>query len=221
VTIVGVAGDVKWQQLGSERSAFFGGSAEWLGGLFVPLAQADADPLHIVLRIDGEAAPVAAQLRDLVRGLDPEAALADVTTGEALVAASAARPRTLAAVLTAFAAVALALGAVGVYAVLAYSVSRRTQEFAVRMAIGGTSADILRTVVGEGLRLTAAGVALGIAGAFAVTRLLSRLLFGVGATDPVVFAGVAAALVLVGVLASYLPARRAMRVNPITALQGD
>jgi predicted permease len=221
VTIVGVVGDVKWQQLGDEPSPFFGGTAEWLGTLFVPLAQADADPVRLVVRAEGAPAPIAAQLRDVIRAVDADAAVADIATGDALVAAAATRPRAVTLLILVFAAVALALSAVGVYAVLAYSVSRRTQEFAVRLALGGTRADILRAVAGEGLRLTLTGVALGIAGAFAATRILSRLLFGVGATDPAVFAAVAATLLTVGLLASYLPARRAMRVDPVTALHGD
>jgi predicted permease len=118
-----------------------------------------------------------------------------------------------------FAAAALALAAVGIYGVVAFSVTRRTQEIGIRMALGAERTDVLRLVVGEGARLAVSGVAIGIAVSFVITRLLSSLLFGVSATDPITFAGVAGLLSLVALLASYIPARRAMRLDPNTALR--
>ena len=118
-----------------------------------------------------------------------------------------------------FAAAALALAAVGIYGVVAFSVTRRTQEIGIRMALGAGRSNVLRLVVGEGARLAVLGVAVGIAASFVITRLLSSLLFGVSATDPVTFAGVAVLLFLVALLASYIPARRAMRLDPNTALR--
>ena len=118
-----------------------------------------------------------------------------------------------------FAAAALALAAVGIYGVVAFSVARRTQEIGIRMALGAQRGDVLRMVVGEGARLAVLGVAIGIAASFVITRLLSSLLFGISATDPITFAGVAALLSLVALLASYIPARRAMRLDPNTALR--
>jgi len=118
-----------------------------------------------------------------------------------------------------FAAAALTLAAVGIYGVVAFSVSRRTQEIGVRMALGAQRSDVLRLVVGEGARLALLGVAIGIAASFVITRLLSTLLFGVSATDPITFAGVAVLLSLVALLASYIPARRAMRLDPNSALR--
>ncbi|PYT18254.1 MAG: hypothetical protein DMG59_04985 [Acidobacteria bacterium] len=118
-----------------------------------------------------------------------------------------------------FAAAALALASVGIYGVVALSVARRTQEIGVRMALGAQRSDVLRMIVGEGARLAVVGLAIGIAVSFAITRLLSSLLFGVSATDPITFAGVAALLSVVALLASYIPARRAMRLDPNTALR--
>jgi putative ABC transport system permease protein len=118
-----------------------------------------------------------------------------------------------------FAAAAMALAAVGIYGVVAFSVTRRTQEIGIRMALGAQRTDVVRLVVGEGVRLAVLGVGIGIALSFLITRLLSSLLFGVSATDPITFAGVAVLLSLVALLASYIPARRAMRLDPNNALR--
>src|SRR5262249_4796521 len=120
-----------------------------------------------------------------------------------------------------FAAAALALAAVGIYGVVAFSVARRTQEIGIRMALGAERSDVLRLIVGEGAQLAVVGVAIGIGASFAITRLLSSLLFGISATDPITFAGVAALLSFVALLASYIPARRAMRLDPNAALRYD
>lgn len=118
-----------------------------------------------------------------------------------------------------FAVAALALAAVGIYGVVAFSVTRRTQEIGIRVSLGAQRSNILRLVVGEGARMAAFGVVIGIAASLAITRLMSSLLFGVSATDPLTFVGVAALLSSVAPLASYLPARRAMRVDPMVALR--
>ena len=118
-----------------------------------------------------------------------------------------------------FAVAALALAAVGIYGVVAFSVTRRTQEIGIRVSLGAQRSNILRLVVGEGARMAAFGVVIGIAASLAITRLMSSLLFGVSATDPLTFVGVAALLSSVALLASYLPARRAMRVDPMVALR--
>jgi putative ABC transport system permease protein len=118
-----------------------------------------------------------------------------------------------------FATAALALAAIGIYGVVAFSVTRRTQEVGIRMALGAERSDVLRLVVGEGAWLALLGVAIGVAASLAITRLLSSLLFGVSATDPITFTCVAVLLTLVALLASYIPARRAMRLDPNTALR--
>jgi len=129
-------------------------------------------------------------------------------------------PRRFSSVLVAiFAGLALLLAAVGIYGVMSYTVSRRTQEIGLRMALGAQMASVRRMILGQTLKLTLLGVGLGLAGAFVVARFLTSLLFGVGMYDPVTFLGVAALLIAVALAASYIPARRAMRVDPIVALR--
>lgn len=223
--IVGVAADIKWNNLGEERN--WASSAlvpDFLRTMYVPMAQApgvNPNGVQVLLRTDSSTQQIAVNLRDIVRAIDADTPVSNITTGAAGIAASVARPRFTAFLLALFAGVALFLGAIGVYGVLAYAVGRRTQEFAVRLALGANPGDVLRTVLGEGARLTITGLLLGIAGALLATRALSRLLFGVAPTDPGTFAGVATVLVTIGLLASWVPARRAMRVDPTTALQSE
>jgi putative ABC transport system permease protein len=222
VTVVGIVGDIKWNSLAQERSSFTGLTATgWLGTLYVPLAQSDASVIRVVLRTEADPQPIAANLRSLVKSLDSNTPVEEIRTIEASITESAARPRFTALVLGIFAAVALFLGSIGVYGVLAYAVGRRKQEFAIRLAVGGSAPHILRGVLAEGMRLTLAGVGLGLAATIVATRSLSRLLFAVEPAEPGILAGVAILLLGVGLLASYLPARRAMNVDPITALQTD
>jgi ABC-type antimicrobial peptide transport system permease subunit len=136
-------------------------------------------------------------------------------------ARSISTPRFTATLLGAFAGLALLLAGFGLYGVMAYTVAQRSREIGIRMALGAQSADVRFLVVSQALRLGAAGLAIGIAGALAITRVLDSLLFGVSASDPLTFASVSAALITVLLLAAYLPARRATRVDPIVALRAD
>ena len=138
---------------------------------------------------------------------------------DGVIAAANARPRFEMLLLSIFAAVALVLATVGIYGVMSYSVSRRTHEFGVRMSLGASRNGVLLLVVRQGMMLALRGSIAGIAGALLLSRLMSKLLYGVQPTDPITFAGVAAVLGLVAVLACYIPARRAMRVDPIVALR--
>ena len=134
---------------------------------------------------------------------------------------SIALPQFRTTLMAIFAFLALTLAAVGIYGVLSYSVERRTQEIGVRMAIGATPPDILRLVIGQGGRLTSVGMVLGLAGAFALTRVLQKMLFGVSASDTLTFAGAAVVLGAVAIVASLIPAWRAARIDPVTALRQE
>ena len=145
--------------------------------------------------------------------------MARVATMDELKEASTAQPRFRTFLLGSFAGIALLLSAIGIYGVMAYTVSRRTSEIGVRMALGARPVDILRLIVGESMTLTLLGGSLGLAGAYAVTRVMKSLLFGVTSTDPLTFAGVMLLLCSVALLASYIPARRASRVDPLVAFK--
>src|SRR5262249_46236589 len=142
-------------------------------------------------------------------------------TMDELVADSVARSRFVMLLLSAFAGLALALACIGIYGVMACSVAQRTHEIGIRMALGAHRNEVLRMVIGQGVRLTLLGAVLGIAGAVALTRFLSSLLYGVTTTDPLTFVGVSLLLTAVALLACYVPARRAMRVDPTVALRDE
>jgi ABC-type antimicrobial peptide transport system permease subunit len=160
-------------------------------------------------------------MRAAVRAVDPTLPIAEVRTLDDVVAASQSRPRFMTLVLTSFGGVSLLLAAVGIFGVISYSVAQRTRELGIRIALGAQARGVLRLVLGGALRLVAAGVLFGLIGAFALTRLLSAFLFGVSADDPATFAVVALALAVVALLASYLPALRATRVDPLAALRAE
>jgi putative ABC transport system permease protein len=222
--VVGVAADIKWNNLGEERN-FAGERANgFLRAIYVPFTQNsffNPNGIQLIVRTDASPEQLAANLRSIVGSLAPDAPVSDIRTGEAAIAESLARPRFTAFLVAVFAATALLLGAIGVYGVLAYAVGRRTQEFAVRLALGADASVVLRGVLGEGARLTIVGVAVGLAGTLMATRVLSRLLFGVAPTDPFTLGAVTVVLLVVGLLASYVPARRAMQVDPVAALQAE
>jgi len=145
--------------------------------------------------------------------------VANVKTMDELMTESVAPPRFRTTLVAVFALIGLVLAAIGIYGVMAYAVSERTHELGVRLALGATSGDVLRLVFGEAIALATIGVAAGIAGAIATTRLMTALLFGVAPTDLVTFAALAGLLVVTALAASYVPARRAMRVDPMVALR--
>jgi putative ABC transport system permease protein len=151
--------------------------------------------------------------------LDKEMTFYDVMTLDQRLADQARTPRAIATLMTMYAVAALCLSALGLYGVLSNLVTARTQEIGIRVALGAHRRDILRLVVGHGLLLTVIGVGVGLAASFLLTRFLASLLFGVTATDPLTFASVSAILTLVALAACYLPARRAMRVDPMVALR--
>ena len=156
-----------------------------------------------------------------MQAIDKDLPIAEVATFEDILARESSTRRFNAVLFSIFAALALVLAVTGVYGVLAYSVSQRTHEVGIRMALGAGHRDVLRLFMGQGMRLVLLGVVIGLGGAFVLTRLMSSLLFGVSTTDAATFVAVAVGLTLVGVLACYLPARRATKVDPMVALRSE
>ncbi len=209
--IIGVVGDAKHKQL--DKNA--GPMSYW------PMAHEPSGSMTFVLRTRGDAAAVAAAARKVIQTLDPQQSVGDVRTLDSLVGNSIAAQRFNASLFAVFAVVALLLSAGGIYGVMSYTVTQRAQELGVRVALGAGSRDVLMLVIGQGMKLVLAGVAFGLAAAFGLTRLLRNLLFEVSATDPSMFAGVAALLAAVALLACFVPARRAAKVDPMIALRGQ
>src|SRR3954451_8583285 len=189
--------------------------------LYFPLPQSPDSRLTVLVRTSGDPIAMARAAQEQVWALDPGQPVASVRTLEQLVARMQANRRFTTAMLGAFALVALVLAAVGIYGVIAYSTAQRTQEIGIRVALGAARADVLRIVLTDGLRIGALGTVIGIAAAAGMTRLLSGLLFGVSSHDPVTFVVLPAGLLIVAMLASWIPARRALAVEPITALRGE
>jgi predicted permease len=189
--------------------------------IYVPHAQVPLGWLSVVLRVDGDPRGLAAAVVREVRALDPNLPVAEVKTLDDVVSQAVARPRFYLSLLALFAAVALALAAVGIFGVLSYTVAQRRREIGIRMALGAEPAAVLRSVMTGALLLAAGGLALGLLGALALTRAIRSLLFGVSAADPSTFLAVAATLAAAAALASWLPARSATRVDPASALRAE
>lgn len=209
--IVGVVRNVK----------FFGLDQEQPPAMYFPHAQLPSRSMILALRTRLDATGVLDGLRTQVGTLDRNLAIANVATMDQLVADAVSQPRLLLSLILLFASVALLLAAVGIYGVMAYSVSERTHEIGIRMALGARYADVLKLVLRDGMALVLVGLALGLGASFALTRLLSKQLFGVTATDPGTFAAVTVGLALVALAACSVPARRAARVDPMVALRHE
>ena len=207
--IVGIARDIKYYSLGEPPQAY----------VYVSAAQNYTPGLIVHLRTTGDPQALARALRHEVEALDPNVPVNELTTFAELRRGPLFANRAMAAISTLFGLLALTLTAVGLYGVMTYSVSQRTREIGIRVALGAQRADIFKLIVGRGLLLALIGIGFGLAAAFALTRLLSSLLFGVSATDPLTFASVASLLALVALLACHLPARRATKVDPMVALR--
>jgi putative ABC transport system permease protein len=206
--IVGVVGDTKTGSLTGEGGA----------QIYVPNAQAEFNLMGLVIRTAGDPAAFATTLRHEVQALDKDQPIYNVRTMDDVVANSLGTRRVSMQLFTVFAIAALLLAAIGIYGVMAYSVTQRTQEIGIRMALGAQKSDVLRLVVRQGMTLVAIGVVVGLVGALGLTRVISNLLFGVGASDPTTFIVISLLLIAVAFVACYLPARRAAKLDPVIAL---
>jgi len=209
--VVGVAADVRQNVENKEPPA----------QVYLPHARNTHQTVTLVVRHYGPAAGMTAELRRLVQSRDADMPLYDVRTMEESLRYGLWESRIYAALMAVFAVLALVIAVVGIYGVMAYSVAQRTQEIGIRMALGAARGDVLRLVVGQAMRLTLLGMGIGLAGAYAVTRLMASLLFGVSASDPPTFVGVTVILAASALIAAWLPAERATRVDPMVALRSE
>ena len=211
-TIVGIVGNVKHRTLG----------ADFTPEVYLSASQIPMDSMSIVARTNiSNPAAITSAVRTELAAVDRNIPLVRVRVFEEYLARALARPRFNAMLLSIFAGTALLLTAIGIYGVMAYSVSQRTNEIGIRIALGAGKNSIFRLIVGQAMTIVAISLVAGLAGAFAATRLLNSLLFGVGASDPVTFIGIVLLVSVVAFLAAWVPARRAMRVNPIVALRAE
>ncbi len=207
--IVGIIGNTKLLEL----------NADFQPELYTPLLQTPAVGMSLVVRGKASAESLINSIRQAVTSVDPNQPIRRPQLLENAIARSVAPQRFIAVLLAIFAGLAVVLAVVGIYGVMSYAVSQRTQEFGIRLALGAQARDVLRMILGQGLKLVLIGVALGLAGALGASRVLASLLFGVNATDGGTFAGVALLLVVVALVACYFPARRATKVDPMIALR--
>ncbi|HMG32731.1 MAG TPA: ABC transporter permease [Blastocatellia bacterium] len=212
--IVGVVGDVKQDgMLGVPQGELN------MPQIYLPYLQNPSSIMHLIVRTPSDPAAWAAAVRQEVYAVDNDQPVFDVKTLEEVAAESFSRPRVLTFLLSAFSALALILAVAGIYCVMSYSVTQRTQEIGIRMTLGAEKFDVLKLVARQGMTITITGIAFGLISAFAVTRVMSKLLYGVGATDPMTFIGVPVLFIGVAFVATYLPARKATKVDPIIALR--
>jgi putative ABC transport system permease protein len=221
-TVVGVVGDVRENDIATD-------TANWIDGVtympYGPHAVRSRGPeaapaeMTLVMRTSDDRLELGGELQSVVSQLNPEVPVSRVETMAGWIAEAVSGPRSTASLFSLFAGLALLLGAVGIYGVISYSVAQRTREIGIRIALGARRHEVLMMILRQGARLALAGVVTGLLGALLLTQLMASLLYGVGARDPLTYAAVAILLVLVALAASYLPARRATRVDPVIALR--
>ncbi|MCK5650415.1 MAG: ABC transporter permease, partial [Gemmatimonadetes bacterium] len=211
-TIVGVIGVIKQNDLTS---------AEHTGAYYFPYGASPRPSITLVVKAESQATSLTPQIREIIARIDPDMPFYGIETMVQRIDDSLVGRRTLMLLILIFAGVALFLSAVGIYGVLAYSVSQRTRELGIRMAVGSTPEDAFRLVLVQGIRVMAVGLVIGLASALGLGRLIGTLLFGVSPADPLVLGSVAVLLVVVGVAACVFPARKATRVDPVVALNQE
>jgi putative ABC transport system permease protein len=210
--IVGVVGDVKYNGLASETQP----------AMYQPLIQATSWNLFLLVKTEGpDPLSLAATVRNEIRSLDRELPVSRVRALEEHFAKAVAQPRFGATLVALFALLALLLASVGIYSVISYSVSQRTHEMGIRIALGARSRDVLRLVVKQAMKLIVIGLGVGLSASFWLTHLMKALLFNVSATDPLTFIMISLLLTVVALLACFVPARRATKVDPMIALRHD
>jgi predicted permease len=209
--IVGIVKDVKFRGLDQDVPP----------ALYATFSQMPFTGFSLLVRTSQESGAMLTRIRDEIWSLDRDLALTNFSTLDEALSHTTAQPRFNMILLGLFATVAILLAAVGIYGVMSYGVNQRTREIGLRISVGARKTDVIRQVLGEGLKLSSVGILLGVAGAFAATRALESLLFGVGTLDPATFTLVCLMSVLVGMAASYIPALRASRVDPVVALRHE
>jgi predicted permease len=209
--IIGVVGDVRYDSLVDEAQP----------AVYFPHPELTYSFMTLVIRTDGDPADMAPAVRRELRAIDPDQPVSDVRTMTQVMSDTVGRPRFNTLLLGLFAAMATLLAAVGIFGVMNYSVTLRTREIGLRMALGAPQSQVLKLILKQGLVLTLIGIAVGLIGALTLTRVLSGLLFGVGSTDPATFTAIVLLLTFVSMIACYIPARRATRVDPLIALKYD
>jgi len=210
LTVVGVVGDVRSTQLSQESPAFY-----------YSITTRTAPLMDVVVRTDMSPESLLPAIRKQIKALDPDLPMANVKTMEQWLTTSATQPRLTSILLSLFAGVALLIAAIGIYAVLTYSVSQRKREIGIRMALGATPRRVLKLIVSEGMRVALLGLGIGLAGGIALGRTVESLVYGVGVRDPKIYFVVAAILTAVALAACFIPARRAAVVDPLVALREE
>jgi putative ABC transport system permease protein len=218
-TVVGVVSDVKYAGLdrSNEGSVYWPMTARGV----LPAEGPPATSRYIILRTSIDVANVLPSVRQILRELDPGLPFSDVATIDEMVTQSLSQPRSLSLLVGCFAMVAVVLSAIGIYGVMAFYVQQHSKDISIRLALGGQPGDVLRLVVGQGMRVVSAGIALGLLSALGLTRLVSNLLFGVKPMDAMTFIGVAGLLLIVALAACLVPAGRAIAVEPAMVLRND
>jgi putative ABC transport system permease protein len=210
LTVVGIVGRVRMDGPSQDSNRVQG---------YFPFAQFPINNMAIIVKASGDPNQLIAAAREQVKAVDPNQPIYGVRTMDEIRAESVAPERLNLTLLSIFAGIALVLAVVGIYGVMSYTVTQRTHEIGIRMAIGAQPRDVFRMVVGQGMMLALIGVAFGLVGAFALTRLMATMLFGVEPTDPATFASIAVLLTGVALVACYIPGRRATKVDPVVSLR--